>query len=108
MHFTLTIEALAAHLGMSGEGHAVEVERVYQVAVDTLNAALVGAWRPLPQSIADDCLIRVAQALRDAARRSSRAGKQLAAIDRGTAGPQPLDPLDPVRSILSHYVVGIG
>lgn len=86
--------------GLSGE----TVEDVHARALEHLEQAFEDSWRDPPVATANDCLVRVAQALVDS-RKTSRAGQQLATTDAGTAGRAPVDPLEGVRPILARYVV---
>lgn len=102
MSFPATITP--ADLGGHVRVPAQDVQELYDSAVEHLEAAFQAAWRPVPEHIANECLIRVAQAIKDG-RRATNAGKQLATVEGGTATRASLDPIDSIRPILARYVV---
>lgn len=95
---------LVASLKGGGGLSGATPEQLHAEALEHLELAFEDSWRDPAVETANDCLVRVAQALVDA-RKTSRAGQQLATTDAGTAGRAPVDPLEPVRPILARFVV---
>lgn len=98
---TLTAETLAGLLKGSPAG---EVADLLEQTLETLDDAFAHAHRPVLEATANDCVVKVAQAIADG-RKASRAGKQLATVEAGTATRAPQDPLDPIRHVLARHVV---
>lgn len=77
---------------------------LFEAASETVTLAFERAWRAVPQATLNDCIVKVAGAMRDG-KRSTNAGKQLATVEGGVATRAPLDPLDPIRATLARYTV---
>lgn len=106
MPFTTTLDAtaLADALKLQGSAGAAEADELHARALEECELAFEDAWREVPEATANDCLVRVARAIREG-QRAGRAGKQLAVAEGGTATRAPLDPLDTIRGTLARYVV---
>lgn len=102
--FTIDAAALGSRLNIREPS---EAERIHAEATDLLNEALVDAWRTVPESVADECLLRVGNALKNAVR-TQAAGGQMVKVEDGATVAAPRDPLASVESILRKYVVGAG
>lgn len=98
---TLTADQVATKLRISDQA---EAKRVYDTALGHLTEACVVTFRNIPEPVADDMLLRVAQAVNDGTR-APHGAAQLANMEAGQAVRAPRDPLAPVRPVLALYVV---
>ncbi len=80
------------------------VDGLFEAASAEVDLAFERAWRTVPQATLNECVVKVAGALRDG-KRATNAGKQLAVVEGGVATRAPLDPLDPIRSTIARYTV---
>lgn len=98
----ITPEKLAGRLNKKADDP--EVARVLTVALETLEDALTDAFRVMPASVIDDCIIRLGRAIWDSTSRGRDGAVQASQV--GTEGPvrAPRDPLTTIRPILSRYV----
>lgn len=107
--FAPTINAadLATALGLQGSSGA-SADDLLETAEDLLADAFADAFREVPDSIANDCVVRVARSLREG-QKSANAG-QLAKTsngDRVASARAHADPLESVRHVLARYVVAL-
>lgn len=98
----ITAAEMASSLKMKVDDPAVA--GLFEAASEAVDLAFEKAWRAVPQATLNDCVVKVAGALRDG-KRSTNAGKQLATVEGGVATRAPLDPLDPIRSVIARYTV---
>lgn len=84
-----------------------EQQRVFDLAVVTVNRALAGAFRSVDQQVYDDLVRRVAGAIANDKRRPMPAGGgQLTTVEQAAPNlPGRGDYLAPVRGTLAQYVV---
>lgn len=97
---TVTTADLAPRLGNPGEAEVARILAEAKVIVSDIFAA---AWRDVPVEIVDECVYRVARAIKDASKASTGAG-QVTATD---AQPlrSPADPLTSSYPLVRRYVV---
>lgn len=99
----LTAEQLATLLNIKDQGDA---ERVFQLAITTVNRELTGAFRDVPPNVYDDLVRKVAGAIVGSRRRPAAGSGQLSRADQDAPG-QPAPPRDyvgPIRAELALYV----
>lgn len=98
---SVTTQQLAAKLKVADDD---EAQRLLDEATDLLLDALATAFRDMPTTIADECVYRIARALRDFGKTSTGAAQ--VQIDNGTPIPRaPADPVASSRVLISRYVV---
>lgn len=86
---------------------AVEAEarRLLAVAVAELEDALVGAFRPMPVPVADDCVLILAKAYADRGRTPGNA--QTTSVEDAQLRNVNRDVRAGIRSTLARYVIGL-
>lgn len=110
MSFTFTTSVTAASLAprYKREVGDPEVIRVYAQAVERLTEATVDAFRPIPEEVCDEMVIRVARALWDGARQQNGTAQATQLETGQTLARAPRDPLREVQPDLARYVIGFG
>ncbi len=102
-----TAQTLAPLLGAargSGAGDALaEVERHLTTAVDLLEDVCLVTFRVIPESVADEMVLRVVRALWDG--RKTASGQQFTDNGAQAAPRAPRDPLAAAEALLARYVV---
>lgn len=102
---TITAAALAEALAVKGLSEAEQAD-LHAEALDHLEQAFEDAWRAVPESVANSCVVKVARSLREG-RKAANAG-QLATTangDRVASARAHADPLESVRHIIARHVV---
>lgn len=102
--FTIDPATLGARLTIRDPN---EADRIHAEATVLLTDALADAWRPVPPEVADECLLRVANALKNAVRVQASGGQMVKAEDGATVAA-PRDPLAAAEHLIRRYVVGVG
>ncbi len=99
---TWTSDSLASELGARGDDVA-RLARHLETATDLLEDATRVTFRTIPESVADEMVLRVIRALWDG--RKSAHGQQFT-DNAGEAAPRaPRDPLASCEALLGRYVV---
>jgi hypothetical protein len=104
---TWTPETLAPLLG-GGRGTSAadsleQVERFLTTAVELLEDACTVTFRTIPESVADEMVLRTVRALWDA--RKTASGQQFTENGAPAAPRAPRDPLAAAEALLGRYVV---
>lgn len=102
---SVTKDSLATRLGKTGENDAAEVERCFDLAEAELLDAVRNAWREVPTEQADECVLRIGQALWDMRKTSNGQGQ--VTVDGQPSLRTPADPLTTSRPIIRKYVIGL-
>lgn len=99
---TVTSATLATRIGVNDSD---QVQRALDTALELLDTALESAFRPVPQSTLDECVLSVGQAVWDRRKTGNSSGGQLTTVEGQAAARTPRDPLASVRHLLALYVV---
>lgn len=97
---SLTAAAISHRIGNPGES---ETERIFDLAVGEVEAAFAGAWRHVPVAVVDECVYRVARAIKDSANKNAGGGGQVTATE-GAPLRTPADPLVSSYPLIRRYV----
>lgn len=98
----VTVEQAADYIGADAVRDVDAVTRALGVAEALVTQALAGAWRPMPDVVRDECVLRTAYSIFKQG--GTNEGGLFNGAD-GTAVPgQPNDPLRKSRDLISHYV----
>lgn len=100
---TVDVERLAKRIGTQPSDDV-------QATLDSANAfyaaATEGAFRPIPEGVADEAILSIGYALWDR-RKSSHGAQQVPVMEGQMLVRSPRDPLASVRTILADYVVPV-
>lgn len=100
---TVTVDALKPRIGGASTPDA-EVTRILALASGEVAGAFVGAWKDVPVTVIDECVYRVARAIKDATKASAGGGAQVTVTD-GPALRAPSDVLASSYALIRRYVV---
>lgn len=101
---TVTAANLADRVGTTD---AAKVEDDLTRAQGFYADAVAGAFRPIPEHVADECVLSIGQALYERRRKSSSGAGLPTTMDGAIPVRAPRDPLASVRPILANYVAGM-
>lgn len=102
---TVTAQALADLLKRPATDLAVT--DALAEAIGHLETATEDVFRPVPQSVMDSMVIKVARAVYEGRTRSAYGGSQATQVQGETAMRPPRDPLAAVQPTLARYVIGM-
>lgn len=76
----------------------------FNTATEMVALAIGQAWRPVPDSIAKECVLSVGYAVYDRSKSSDGRGQPVTVESTNTAVRSPRDPMASIRTILADYV----
>lgn len=82
-----------------------KVQHAFDTAVSEVDAALEGAFRPMPDATYTECVLSVGYAVWDR-QKSSAGSKQTTVMQGQTPVRNPADMLASIRPVLARYVLG--
>lgn len=99
---SVTVPTLAAMMGRPPDG---EVSAALAEAIELLADATEDAFRPIPDHVRDDLVVRVARSCHENRTRTPHGGAPASQVGGELLVRSPRDPMAPVVGILARYVV---